>query len=142
MFGAQPVDPLRLIRPDPLGVEPGSQARVPVAVTPPHSVEISRLGQALLTVFPGDLQQAEARTNVVLAEENRFVYQRRHDVEHVVAVDAVPADDVFGCGEIGASHEHRRTCPDRALLLGTQVVTPVDQRCQRALAIGTAADAL
>src|SRR5437660_909647 len=48
-------------------------------------------------------------------------------LEYLLALDAIPAADVFGRLQRPAAGEHRQTAEEAALLVGQQRVAPVDR---------------
>ncbi len=89
--------------------------------------------QAFLRVMAHRVEQAVALA-ARLERDERFLDQLRLQLEQVRWLDGVERRDRFGRFQRPAAGEHREAAQHRALVLGQQVVTPVDERAQRLLA--------
>ena len=99
----------------------------------PHRPRLSRCLQPLRRVLADRLQHAVTSVVEVRVGE-RLVDEAREQVEHLRLVHFASGADDFGRVERPAAREDRQAPEQHALFGRQQVVTPVDQRAQGALA--------
>ena len=101
----------------------------------PRALLLAGLAEPAERVLADRLQQAEPRlAALVVRPDQRLRHQAREQVQHLVAGDPVAATDRLGRVERPAAGEHRQAAEQDPLPLVEQVVAPVDQRPERAVA--------
>src|SRR5207248_349413 len=103
------------------------ERQVPVS----HSLGLACFQQLVGGVLPNCLQEPVTRAFTaccLLYLDKRFVDQVREEVKHIECVDSLAATHRFSSLETPAAHEDGEPPQQRALLLGEEVVAPVDGR--------------
>ena len=102
-----------------------------IAVAGAHRLRLAGLGEALEPVLAHGLEQAVADLRVpVLGDHQRLVDQRAEQVEHVLALDPLAGADLLGRLEGKAAGEHGEAAKQRPLVVGEQLMAPVDRGAQ------------
>ena len=102
-------------------------------MTGAHGVRLAGVPQAIRTRTDARSRGIDtgASIDVVVDHDERLVDEARHQVEHVLAVNAVAGADLLGGFERPSAGERREPPQQPALGVREQVVAPVEGRFQR-----------
>ena len=130
---AEPPQPVGLVRPADLVVEPGDQLGAPGGVPLLHAVELAVLLGPLQAELPDVGEHPVPRVPGVgfLGDDDRLVDECAHQVEDLVRGQIVGRTDGGRGLQVESAGEHRGPRPEPLLELGAQVVGPLDAGSQR-----------
>jgi hypothetical protein len=131
----EPDEPFRLARAEALEPELLRHGSVVVAVPHPQRPRLV-LVEPLRAVLPDRLEHAVPGCGVLsrlVTDDDRLVDEARHQVQHVIARDAVALADLLGGIEVEAAGEDGEPRPHGLLGGRAEVVAPADRRVQRLL---------
>ena len=100
-----------------------------------RDIALAGLHQAASRVIAHGLEEPEAslgRTRI--GEDQRLLDETTKEVERIQEVDGIARTNGLGGFQRGASSKHGQPAQDGPLLLGQQVVAPVDRRPERLVA--------
>src|SRR5215472_4719207 len=110
------------------------ESQIPVPVTPAQDHGLPSGFQLLPSELPNDLKQPIAgMASQLLHMNERLIDQVREQFKYLSLFDPVPRAHGLGCLQGATTCEDTQPIKEGSLLLGEQVITPLDRRLQASL---------